>query len=514
MHKFVYGITLPRTMSFRDLIQWISGRKDEEISEPAIAPQDRRRHRRLDLSDGKLIVGSHGSFPLGNLSYGGLRFACNKTEVWPDIAVGNTFEGSLQFGQVKFSTMLRVCNVTPKDIGCSFESLSPAHARLLSEFLKPRALGHSLREITGGTMRNDTPDLRLRWFQGEDDTQIYLWETLDGQTVKEEFYFFDYMIRFDAARASLQTGKRSETVSKTGYGRIDQSTVAFFNVPSHRALKIGRTILESAHLPPVARDRLLASIAMEERRLYQRYLPGPNGGLRFRLDLPELQKLTIANISLTGIAFLSPEKSSEPPKDVVKGDDDSAATPGFVSDHGNEPVRGELSGVIELGATSLPATVRLLYRHREILGGTLHLKSDADVEQLAIFLAPRLLGQSLEELPPPTEEYQFAPPGARPYLFVGYHNTHLLSLIGSGRRLIAGRIVFMNQLLTFERGKLVAWRSEQGIVFPSDWDIPLETVERLDQMPADLLETCRNTVNEARIPDEVREAWLKVLTAV
>ncbi|MFZ2960227.1 MAG: hypothetical protein WA705_25375 [Candidatus Ozemobacteraceae bacterium] len=506
-------------MNFRDLIDWISGRASEKKSAQAPSAQERRRHLRLDLSGGEVMIGKQGPYPLANLSYGGLRFCCNRLADFPGILSGALFEATICLGQVQLSTKLKACNLTPQEIGCAFELLSPAHARLLGDFLKPRILGSSLKEITGGTMRNESPDLRLRWFQGEEDTQIYLWETLEGNIVKEEFYFFDYLIRFDASRSSLQTGSRREKEGKLGYGRIDQSAVAFFQVPSHRALKIGRLILESANLPPAARDHLLACITREERRLYQRYMSSSVGGLRFLLDQPELKPLTVANLSLTGIAFLvneetSGEASSTESRDIGQtgvGDDISAGTGAGIRASPN-PVRGELSGTLELGQNRLPALVRLIYHHREVLGGSLHLLNEADMEILAAFLAPRLLGQSLEELPPPSEEYPFAPPGARSYLFVGFHNTHLLALIGSGRRLVTGRIAFMDRLLTFERGKLSAWHSEQGVVFPSDWELPLETVKRLDQPPVELVEICRCILTEAKIPEEVREAWIKALT--
>lgn len=478
-------------MDFRQLLNWITGREaGEQAPEQAPAQSERRRFQRIGLSDGLVWLNEAGPFTVLNLSYGGIKFEIPaETADTPLPGAGEAVEARIQLGNTRFATRLTICNRVGTVFGCSFSGLTPAAARLVSDFLKPRILGASIAEIDGSRLQNQEGNLRMRWFQGDEGTQIFLWQSLEGEIVKQEYYFLDYIITWNQHTQAFQTGRLRDERGKTGFGRIDPSTVVFFKIPSHRALQMGRKILECAALPADARDQMLSNLVREERRLYQRYIVrAGDQAPRFLPDGQVDRPLVVANLSAGGIAFLTPEAGAD--------------TVGRRGDR--------LSGLLELGGTALTVNVRILYATPQTIGGSLELDAP-DSDAFARFLAPRLLGQSLEELPAPLEELPAAFRTARAYLHIGLHNTHVISIVAPDATLTAGRISFMDHILVWERGALAAWKCPGGIVFPRDWELPLDILERESALPAHLPATCLEMIDAACLPREVTAAWKRVL---
>ncbi|MBI3039882.1 hypothetical protein HYY75_12685 [bacterium] len=476
-------------MNFRELVDWISGRQEKEPPPPT-QDLERRRYLRVDLTDGEASFQDFGAFPLTNLSFGGLRISTKGKSLPPNLKKGSLIASKVRFGSVEFTTTLLVCSVTGSTVGFSFHKLASSHSKQISDFLRPRILGVSLREISATSLKSDDPNLKLRWFQGEEGTQVFLWQTLEGDVVKEEFYFFKYMITWNNNGNKLQTGYVNESVGKSGYGRIDPMSVVFFKVPSHRALRLGKTILEISCLPPEAKDRFLSEIVREERRLYHRYVLGENdSGINFFPEWNLDKSLPVLNLSLNGIAFLLNDVNAA--EELVK--------------------KGDLSGCIEISGKSIKTNIHILYRQGLIVGGSLKIAEEKNVELFALFLAPRLLGQSLEEDTTPTEEAPTTQAGTRNYVFLGIHNTHLLAQVLPNERLVRGRIAFMDKVVFFDRGTLTAWVCPCGIIFPRDWDLPLESVRQLPELDSFLKDICVQMLQTAKIPEEVRNAWMAVL---
>ena len=518
-------------MNFRDLLSWFSGKTEEKTAPPEpTTGEERRQYFRLNLTDAWLTFGNAGPLKVVNISYGGLRFLLTPETLSLKPKLGDLLEVTVDLGQMRFQTKITIRYLEDLEVGCAFAALNPAHAQVVGDYLRPRLLGNSLHEISSKSVFTDDTRLRLRWFQGEEETQVFLWETMEGEVVKQEFYFLHYMLKLETATNVLQTARLRSTGAKSGFGRIDQSAVVFFQVPPPRALRMGRVILESANLPEVSRNALLNAIAREERRLYARYLPQASQALRFVPAGQEGKALMVANLSLLGIALLLPETGSVSdaatsttpspatgPAGAVAAPAGPAtpatpATPAPAGPPAAEPWDGpSMEGDLHLGEMVIRVKVETVYRLSHILGGRLIGISEADSERLGSYLAPRLLGQAFEELPPPSEEFTFAPSGARAWLYVGFHNTHLLALVAPENKLVAGRIAFMDQVLSFERGKLCAYKVANGVILPNEWEVPAETVVRSSEVPADLLKMCREMVANARLSEEVRQAWLKVL---
>jgi len=480
-------------MVFKHLLNWITGKPSEEAApELAQLQSERRRFQRIGLEDGLVWLGDQGPFSILNISYGGIKFEIPAVQSdGGAIPVGQVLEANIQLGNVRFATDLKICNRFDTVFGCSFVGLKPAASRLVSDFLKPHIIGASLTEIDGSRLQHHAPNLRMRWFQGEEGTQIFLWQTLEGEIVREEYYFLDYIITWNQETQVFQTGKLRPDQGKSGFGRVDPSTVVFFKVPSHRAIRMGRKILECAALPLEARDQMLANLIREEKRLYQRYIVrAGDQAPRFTPDGKPGQHLVVANLSVSGIAFLTPEE-------------DVGAIGG----------RGELlTGRLELEGGVVPIHVRIVYVTSQMIGGTLELAGTAGSDEIARFLAPRLLGQSLEELPSPLEELPQSFRSSRVYLHVGLHNTHVISAVNPDGSLLAGRIAFMDHVLVWERGGLASWKCPGGIVFPRDWELPLDILEREAAIPEHLRGICLEMIESAELPSEVIAAWKKVLS--
>jgi len=266
--------------------------------------------------------------------------------------------------------------------------------------------------------------------------------------------------------------------------------VIYFNIPSHRALGIGKTILQNTTLPPETRERLVTAILSEERRLYSRYvLKGTEHRLRFFIDRSRTRSLDVANLSYRGIALVLNE--SEDCNGLVKG--------------------ATLTGELAIGEEFVPSIVKIGFRRDQVIGGSLDISGDENLIIFGKFLAPRILGQSLEETPAPLDELPFAPKGARCYLHLGVHNTHVLTVLRTDGVLAMGRIVFMDQVLVYERSTLNAWRLSSGIIFPRDWELPSENLEKEARASSFARIIAAEMVNAGTLAPEVQKAWAEVL---
>lgn len=466
------------------LVKWLSGTsaKKEEVSTTSA---ERRRFQRLNLEDCEVSFFGGGPFPVSNLSYGGFRvdFAG-----WPGLAgieKDTPYDCQLRMQGVQLACRVVVKNIFATLAGCAFADMTPAQSAVVSDFIKPRIVGCSLREINAAKLKNDTPELKMRWFQGENGAQVFLWQTLDGESVKQEFYFFDYFMTWDKEGEGLRTGKvRAE--SRSGFGRISPDSVVFYRIPPYRALKLGRTVLECSALPDEARARILHEIASEEKRLFHRYIV-KDGVVAFVVDDLGGQRLTVLNISMNGIALYNSPESPITCEDT-------------------------LPGRLIIGENSLRAAFKPAYAHANILGGRLLVENVVGQTSLQEFLAPRLLAQYLEEVPSPTDRPSYAPPGARSFLYTGLHNTHVLSLIETGGSLYSGRIAFMDRALKFHGKVLTEYSCPEGLIFPGDWELESAVVSPIAGVDPMTVQISREMIeNSGQIASEVKQAWLAVL---
>lgn len=471
-------------LNLKRLVDWLSG-TGQEVVKPQADAEERRRFQRLQFGDCLINIGDAGPFSVTNLSYGGFRVDLSSWNGLSGLKTGSTIDCCLKMQNVQMVCQIIVRNLFKTFAGCAFAGLTPTQSRIVSEFIKPRVIGLSLREIDTAKLKNDNPELQMRWFQGDDGAQVFLWQTVDGENIMQEFYFLDYFMRWEKATDGLLTGKIG-VESRSNFGRISPDSVAFFRIPPHRALKLGRIILECSKLPPEARDKMLLEIASEEKRLFHRFIV-KDAGVVFIVESSPDQAFPVLNISLNGMALFRTGNAK-----INDGD--------------------QVNGFLKIGNDSIKGLFKPAYTHENILGGSLIIAEHNDLTRFAAFLAPRLLAQYLEEAPAPAELPAFAPAGARTYLYTGLHNTHILSLIDNGGKLLNGRIAFMDQAVTWRRGTLMEYHCPEGLIFPGEWELESAAVQTITNVEPVTVHICREMTDTADLAPEVKKAWLEVLS--
>jgi hypothetical protein len=447
------------------------------------AKRERRRFQRLDLSNCRIYVGEEGPFLLLNLSYGGMRFDLKGYSKIETLKQGDQLNCDIHLENVLLNNKVVIRNLSETLAGCSFSNLSITESRVLQDFIKPRIIGFSLAEIESSGLKYDTDELKLRWFAGDDGTQVILWQDVDGKTVRQEFYFLDYFMSFNDGSGGLKTGRVKAGMSR-GFGRISTDSIAFFQIPSYRALKLGKTILNFSKLPEEAKIRFLQEIASEEKRLYHRYVI--KGKPVFFVSDKYNARIPVLNLSLQGMALLKNHEAE------------------FALEEDNE-------GNLILPETEIRVVFSKIYQDSQIIGGKLICKSESDRTRFDQFLAPRLLAQYFEKAPVPVEPPEFSSPGAVGSLFSGLHNTHILSLIDKSNTLILGRIAFMDTVLQIKNRKLYLFNCSSGIVFPGDWEVAARLVVNRRIPDENSIRFCVEMLEHFELDLQVRQAWLNLL---
>lgn len=473
-------------MNFIDLMNWIIGRESAKTeTEVSKAKTNRRVATRLNFSNGVVHIQGVGDFPLIDLAQRGLSLNPLEQSILANPQPGMILPSKIRLGTNFLETDLKVCYLESGKIGCSFGQLSLGHSRILNDFLKPCLLGASLREIR-------SKEENLKWFESNDSCQLFYWKDSNGVFDKAELYFMDYAIAFDGKSNSLRTGSFRLPFGAGGTKFFpDKSTIVFYATPSYRILKMAHLFFNYATLPEEIYLNLASIAFREEKCSFNKVLFGEKDKsitFDFSDEFGEA-KLKIASLCSTAMSALLPDP---PPKRTFK--------PGTV-----------LSGILNLPEHSLPASLKVVFQQDFLLGGGLRLQNTDDSEFLAAFLAPRLLGKSLEALPPPAEIKPFSPGGTQSFLYVGINNTHLLSLVLHPKKLLYGRLAFNDRVVIWDRNSLNMYSFPQGLVFPYDWDILTLNHEELANDDPTLIETVREILNSSNISSELKEAWETVL---
>ncbi|PKL48910.1 MAG: hypothetical protein CVV42_07915 [Candidatus Riflebacteria bacterium HGW-Riflebacteria-2] len=478
-------------MNFNQMMNWILGRSQPAqalLTAPAaarsVAHAERRISHRLSYSEGMVQIDGLGELPVKDLSQGGLSLNAKDLPEPASFQPEKVLSVRLLLGSVFFETDLRVSSVRGDEIGCAFVSMPFGHSRVLHDFLKPRLLAAGLREIR-------STEANLRWFQSDEKTQILYWMRPEGGLEKADFYFMDYLISFDGKANSLRTGfVQTPFLGSSSHRAPGEGSIIYHETPSYRALKLGHIIFDHAALPEEIYIALGSIMFREEKCTFSRViLAEKDANITFEFtDESGPAVLRVVSLCATAISALLPDG---PIKRKIPG--------GTI-----------LKGNLCLPDRKLSAVFKVVFQHDFIVGGGLKLENPGDVENLATFLTPRLLGKSLELVAPPSESKPFAPYGSRASLYVGIHNTHLLSLLTTDQ-LLYGRLVFSDRVILWDNGSLSAFSCAQGLVFPSDWDVVANTREQIPPDDPALLNTVREILRNSKVSQEILKAWEAIL---
>ena len=468
----------------KKLMGWLLG-SGQQKPEAHVENTEHRRFLRLQLANCAATMAQGATFPVSNLSYGGFRADLTGWAGLNNMQIGTSYNCQLEMQNVQLACRITVKNLFGTMVGFAFDDFSPVQSRVISDFIKPRIIGYSLREINAAKLKNDSPDLKMRWFQGDDGVQVFLWHSVEGKNVRQEFYFLDYFISWDKTGEGLRTGK-VKAGERGSFGRAAPDSIAFFRKTPYRALKLGRTIIEHSKLPDEARTEILREIAAEESRLFHCYII-KEAGVIFVASQPAGHELEVLNVSISSMTLYNP------PETAISFE---------------IPLKGHL----RIGDNNVAAVFQPAHLQTRIISGQLSISDPESARHLEKFLAPRLLAQYIEEVPAPPELPPFAPPNARCYLYTGLHNTHMLSLIETGGKLHHGRIAFMDRALSFRNNLLSEYRCQEGLIFPCDWELEASTAQQLDSLEPMTLQICREMIENAeQIAPEVKQAWLASL---
>ncbi len=480
-------------MNFNALLTWIIGRPPPETPKPASTVEttavERRRSSRLPLSEGDAVIDNGAMFPVSDVSFRGIRLEIpdgRKPDGWQ---VGTTFSATLKLGTVRVVSQLKICNVWPSAIGCLFTGIAPQQSLRLADFLKPRLLGSSLREIRTSRLLENTGTEKMRWFQGDQDTNLYVCESNSGQLTKQELRFLDYCIIWECSTDTVRTARILGEGGKPGFSGSDRQLSAFFRTTSYRAVQLGQIVLHFSSLPAEVKDPFLIRLRREERCLYHRFLIAPKEQSVYLTlaDFPQL-KFSVVHLSHHGLSVLPPDRT---PEDFFAPQ--------------SRP------GTLVLADQSLPVKFTPSYRHAAIVVGLIEHSEPQGPEKISAYLAPRVLGQSLEEHTTLLEELPSLPLNSQSSLFVGVHNTHVLSVIKPNGILYLGRIGFMDRALVYDSQKFSQYKCATNVIFPRDWDLPHGLVEPLTNPESDVFEISRQLLRASNLPEPIVQAWMQAL---
>ncbi|MBI4577996.1 MAG: hypothetical protein HY722_17175 [Planctomycetes bacterium] len=473
---------------FRRLLDWIAGKEETQV--PAAKTRgERRLFRRVGIEGATVLLEGQGPYAVTDLSYGGLRASTGESSLPPEAVV----EGVLQVGLTRFRVPLTVRNHGEGRTGFGFDHRAPGTTRAISDYLRPAIVGASLREVTAVPFLPPTPQTRVRWFQGDEGTQVFVLEDLAGRVLQSELHFLDYLVLWEEGPRRLRVGRLQRGTSRPGLGRVDPATVDYFQVPPFKALRAAHRILDACALPGEVRDPLLAGLGMELKRLQHRYLL--RGREAVVALVPEARpglSLRVVNLSLSGVAVLLDGLS---PADL-------------------EWVRGEevLEARLAVEGRAMAVRFRPAWFQAQVMGGPLEFAQEQEADRLAVYLAPRLLGQVLEEDTAPPPSLLGAMHGLRVHLYVGIHNTHVLAGVDPGGRLRKGRIAFMDQVVIHDAAGLRSYVNPHELVLPFEDDPPLHRMEVREQVDPMLKVMVRTLLcSTETMAEEPRRAWLEAL---
>lgn len=210
---------------------------------------------------------------------------------------------------------LKITRVTPPIIGAAFaDTDNYDHERTINRLIEPVLLGQSLREINAEHMNKKSDAVSsLRWFQGKNQSNIFIWTAPDtGQVERLQFVFMDYVLEWSENR-QLKAGEVTGMGSaKTGFGRIDPCFITFYGMPSMDILNLARAIMSGFQSDKEAGELINSILSEGERRYYQR--------LQLFESMSAIINQTIAgtltDLSWGGFSFSSPE----PLVDISRGD--------------------------------------------------------------------------------------------------------------------------------------------------------------------------------------------------
>jgi hypothetical protein len=119
-------------------------------------------------------------------------------------------------------------------------------------------LGVSLREIDPATLHSDPEDGPVRWFLGEQGTELFAWTNEAGVPHHVQLVFCGVSVEWNTQKG-LATGS-FEALMVTSGGRFDSYLLSVAPTPDPRVCRAARVLLEASTVPHALLEPLLKDI--------------------------------------------------------------------------------------------------------------------------------------------------------------------------------------------------------------------------------------------------------------
>jgi hypothetical protein len=118
--------------------------------------------------------------------------------------------------------------------------------------------GQSLREIDPSTLAQDEKEGPVRWFLGDDGTELFVWQRPDSPPHHLQLVFARVSVDWDAQKG-LVTGS-FDSMSATAGGRFDAYLLTLAALPDPAVCNAALLLLAAAPLAPEIAQSLMIAL--------------------------------------------------------------------------------------------------------------------------------------------------------------------------------------------------------------------------------------------------------------
>ncbi|MFN0118716.1 MAG: hypothetical protein ACKVQC_10570 [Elusimicrobiota bacterium] len=233
---------------------------DKESSDQSLSWNEKRKQFRLELDDHpkprifllKPESGEIDKFPLGNvknISLRGCRMVFQNIEDVQRLKEGQIYSSSLEIEDFSLLLQLKVVRFISKDnVAFQFVAPFPKDFNQLEWFVEPKIVGQSLREIDP-TALQQKPGQALRWFQGVNETHLFIWFDQQQQTPKEiQLVFMNNVFEWDHVQG-IKTGKiKEDLIGEAQRSWVRSELIEMDSQLSKDLLKSAKSLISSSTL--------------------------------------------------------------------------------------------------------------------------------------------------------------------------------------------------------------------------------------------------------------------------
>jgi len=184
-----------------------------------------------------------------NISLRGCRLAFFSSDETIAVRISQELVATLEVEDYNIPLKVEVVRkINEKEVAIQFKAPFPRELIRLEKFLEPRCLGMSLREIKTEALQEG--DKSFRWFQGDNETNLFSWVNPETQEiVQQQLVFLENVVEWRTG-TKIKTGRVKEDASSlTGkIGWVKSELLEFKNEIDKNLLEQAQVLMESAQI--------------------------------------------------------------------------------------------------------------------------------------------------------------------------------------------------------------------------------------------------------------------------